>query len=88
MLEERVEITIDNINANTKTISIASDTVVLRDGIEIARSRNRCAFYPGQIADVKVFTGWNDATPEVIYLNAIWTPEVIAAYQDLLNQGA
>jgi len=89
MLEEQLQISIDNINTATKTISIAKDTVILRDGVEISRDRFRCAFYPGQVEDVKVFTGWSNETPEVIYLNAIWTPEVIAAYQDLLNnQGA
>lgn len=87
MFEERQEIIIDNINVSTKTISIAKDSVVLRDGIEIARDRNRCAFHPGQIEEVKIYTGWDDSTPEVIYLNSVWTQEVIDAYQLLLNEG-
>lgn len=86
MLEERQEIIIDNINVTTKTISIAKDTVVLRDGVEITRDRNRCAFFPGQIAEVKAYMGVDDSAPEIVYLNAIWTQEVIDAYNAYLEQ--
>jgi len=86
MLEEQLQISIDNINTTTKTISIKKVNIIIKDGVEISRADPlRCAFYPGQIEDVKTFTGWNDLAPEVIYLNAIWTPEVIDAYQLLLS---
>lgn len=87
MLIQQDQIIIDNINATTKSISINKFSVILSDGVKISQTQPlTCAFLPGQIEDVKVFTGWNDETPEVIYLNSVWTSEVIAAYQNLLNQ--
>jgi hypothetical protein len=84
MLTEQLEIMIDNINASNKTISVAKDTIVLRDGVEISRSRHRCAFAPGDLDAVKAYTGFTDASPEIVYLNAIWTPDVVSEYQALI----
>lgn len=77
MLTENILLPIfSDINPNTKTVSIAKVTVILRDGVEVSRSEHRCAFYPGQIDAVKVYIG-ADSSPEIDYLNAIWTQEVI-----------
>jgi len=73
-----------DINPNTKSVSIAIDTVVLRNGIEIARERLRRAFVPGEIEDVKEFVGV-ESSPEIEYLEAIWTTEVIEAFNASLS---
>lgn len=76
-----------DINPNLKTVSVAIDTVIYRDDVEISRERNRRAFVPGQLDDVKDFIGINES-PEITYLDAIWTQEVIAEYnaqQELLG---
>lgn len=80
MLEE-LELTpiFTDINPITKTISIAKDTIVKKDGIEIARNRHRRAFAPGDIEKVKEYLGI-DTSPEIIYLESIWTQEVIDNY--------
>jgi len=75
-----------DINPNTKSVSIAIDTVVLRDGVEIARERLRRAFVPGEIEDVKEFVGV-ESSPEIEYLEAIWTTEVIEAFNASLLEG-
>lgn len=87
MIEEQTQISMLNINTTLKTLSIAIDEVALKNGKEIARERDMSAFVPGQIDAVKAFTGWDDSTPEIIYLNSVWTQDVIDAYQLLLNQG-
>lgn len=87
MLSEQTIIQIDNINVTLKTLSIHKILIVLRDGVEISRGNpHSCAFYPGQIEAVKTFTGWDDLTPEIIYLNSIWTQEVIDAYDQIIEQ--
>ncbi len=74
-----------DINPNTKTISCAIDTIVLKDSVEIARTRDRRAFVPGEIEQFKQYVGAT-SSPEIDYLNAIWTADVISAYQQsLLN---
>ena len=75
-----------DLNPITKTVSIAIDTVVLRDGVEIARERLRRAFVPGDIENVKEFTGV-ESSPELDYLDAIWTIEVIEAFNASLLEG-
>lgn len=82
---EKIETIIDNINTTNKTISIAKDKVVLKDDVEIARQRHRCAFAPGDIEAVKEYLGIEESA-EIDYLNAIWTEQVVADYQASLNQ--
>lgn len=79
MLTEESTFIIDNINTETKTISVTIMLIVRRDGVEIARSNNACAFYPGQIEEVKAYIGVTDS-PEITYLQSIWTQDVIDAY--------
>ena len=84
LTEEKLPAIFTDINPILKTVSVAIDTVINKDDVEIARSRHRCAFVPGQIEEVKAYTGLSDESPEIIYLNSIWTPEVIQAYNDLI----
>lgn len=77
--EEILQPILTDIDPNTKTISVAIDSVLRRDGVIVARSRDRRAFTPGQIQDVRAYIGV-DESPEIDYLNAIWTQEVIDAY--------
>lgn len=87
MITQTQEISICNINTNTNTISISKCDIFLNDGIEIARSQPWMrAFVPGEIDGVKEATGWSDATPEIIYLNSIWTQDVIDAYNAMLAE--
>lgn len=87
MLTSTETIIIDTINTTTKTISIQKQTVIKNNDVVIATGEPiRRAFVPGEIDEVKVFTGWNDETPEIIYLNSIWTEEVIDAYRNNLHE--
>jgi hypothetical protein len=61
--------------SNNKTISIAKDTLIYKDNIQVAKTRHRCSFMPGEIAAVKEYTGLADDSPEIVYLNAIWAEE-------------
>lgn len=86
MLTEQVLTPIfSDINPNDKTVSVAIVTLILKDGVELSRSEHRCAFAPGQIDAVKAYIG-ADSSPEIDYLNAIWTKDVISAYLASINQ--
>ena len=62
----------------TNTIQIRTATIIERDGIEISRTFHRHVVAPGN--DVST----EDPKVQAI-ANAIWTPEVIAAYQALVE---
>jgi len=62
----------------TNTIQIRTATIIERDGIEISRTFHRHVVVPGD--DVST----EDPKVQAI-ANAIWTPEVIAAYQALVE---
>jgi hypothetical protein len=68
---DQIEITENN------HIQVRTATIIEKDGIELTRTFHRCAFYPG--SDVSN----EDAKVQAI-ANAIWTSEVIAAYQALI----
>lgn len=55
-------------------LQVRESTVVLRDGVEIAKTFHRWAFEPG--SDVSAMPDHVQAIAA-----AAWTPEVIAAYQ-------
>ena len=55
-------------------IQVRTATIIEKDEVELTRTFHRCAFYPG--SDVSN----EDAKVQAI-ANAIWTAEVIAAYQ-------
>lgn len=84
LTEEKLQPIFTDINPNTKTISVAMDSVIKKDGVEVSRSRERCAFVPGDIEGVKAYTGLGDDAPEIVYLNSIWSAEVIAAQKVLV----
>lgn len=71
-----------DINPETKTVSITRVTIVKKDGIEIARSSNTRAFMPGDIEEVKIYLGVQES-PEITYLESIWTQEAIDAWNAL-----
>ena len=60
--------------SETNHIQVRTATIIQKDGAELTRTLHRCTFYPG--SDVSN----EDAKVQAI-ANAIWTAEVIAAYQ-------
>lgn len=60
------------------SIQVRTATIIEKDGIELTRSFHRHVKHPGQ--DVSE----EDARVQAV-ANAIWTPEVIAAYQALIQ---
>ena len=81
MLTKEVQLSKFEVNTNTKTLSIRLDTVIKENDIVISRAPDRRAFVPGDIAGVKEYIGSADC-PEVVYLESIWTDEVIAEYKE------
>lgn len=70
------------IDGEVRTISITIDTIVTDDVLgEIARRSVMRLFEPGDINIVKAWTGIGDQNPYIVFLNALWTPAVIAAWQ-------
>ncbi len=69
---------IDSITVDSRgVLSIREATVVAEDGAEIARSYHRHTLAPGDdLAD--------QGARVVAIASAVWTPEVIQAYQDRL----
>ena len=61
------------VNEN-KSIGVRRSDVVLKDGVELARSYHRSLFNPG--ADVS-----SEVQEVQDVAAAVWTPEVIAAYE-------
>ena len=57
-----------------QTISIRTTTVVEEDGVELARNHHRHVVHPGDDVSGEVQEVQDIAA-------ALWTPEVIAAYQ-------
>ena len=68
---DQIEIT------ETNHIQVRTATIIEKDGTELTRTFSRCAFYPG--SDVS-----NEDPKVQAVANAIWTAEVIAAYQALI----
>ena len=84
--EKKLQPIFTDIDPNTRTVSVALDSIILRDGVQISKRRHRCAFVPGQLEELKRVTGLSDDSAEVRYLNALWTPEVIRAHEALTAQ--
>lgn len=82
MYTEEILASFHDINPQTKTISITAITIVKKDGVEIARASNTRAFQPGDIELVKAYIGVNES-PEITYLESIWTQEAIDAWNGL-----
>ena len=61
-----------------QTIQLRTATIVERDGVEVGRQYHREVFHPG--SDVSAAPGEVQAIA-----GALWTPEVIAAYEASLD---
>jgi hypothetical protein len=71
--------TIDKIEVlENGIIQIRQATIVERDGVELARTYHRWSLTPGQD-----LAGQEQRVIDIA--NAVWTTEVISAYQALLN---
>lgn len=84
MLTKETQLSRFEINQENKTISIRLDTVIKENDVELSRSCHRTAFVPGQIEDVKAYLGVEDSA-EIQYLNSIWTAQVIADYEAMIQ---
>ena len=68
--------TIDRVEVvDLGNLQVRESTVVMRDGVEIAKTFHRWAFAPG--SDISAMPGHVQAIAA-----AAWTPEVVAAYQE------
>jgi hypothetical protein len=65
---DQIEIT------ETNYSQVRTATIIKKDEVELTRTFNRCSFYPG--SDIS-----NEDPKVQAVANAIWTDEVIAAYQ-------
>jgi len=59
------------------TVQVRTATIIEKDGVELTRTFHRHVVSPGE--DIS-----NEDPKVQAIANAIWTPEVIAAYQALL----
>jgi hypothetical protein len=59
------------------TVQVRTATIIERDGVELTRTFHRHVVSPGE--DIS-----NEDPKVQAIANAIWTPEVIAAYQALI----
>lgn len=66
------------VNEN-KSIGVRRSDIVSEDGVELARSYHRSAFMPGSDVSAEVQEVKDVAA-------AVWTPEVIAAYEASLSE--
>jgi hypothetical protein len=57
------------------TIQVRQAEVITRDGIEVTRTFHRWVRHPGDTA------AQSDPAPVPAIANAVWTAEVVAAYQ-------
>ena len=72
------KIIIDKIEVvETNSIQVRTATIIEKDGVEIARTYHRHVKHPGE--DIT-----NEDLKVQAIANAIWTEEVIAAYQALI----
>ncbi len=80
MLVKTQKFTVNNLNLDTKTLSISRFDVITDDGVVISTGQPHTqAFVPGDIEAVKSYIGLTDS-PEITYLQSIWTQEVIDAW--------
>jgi hypothetical protein len=60
-----------------RCIEVLKITIIYRDGTEISRVNHRHVLAPGDLLD-------GQHSEVIATANALWTPEVIQEYQDLL----
>lgn len=73
-----------DMNPETKTLSIRMDTVLKEDGVELSRNSHRCTYVPGEVDRVMTLMGAD--APEIAYLKAVWTKQVIADYKAMIAE--
>jgi hypothetical protein len=70
-----------DVDVENWAISIAFIPVINKDNVEYLRGKlHRRAFVPGQIEDVKAFTGLDNTNKHIKYINSLWTQQVIDEY--------
>ena len=84
MITKEIDTARFEMNLESKSLSIRLDTVIKEDGLELSRKSHRCSFVPGDILRVKEYLGINKS-PELDYLAAIWTDEVIEEYKAMIE---
>lgn len=84
MITQSIHFSIDNMDPEFKSISICKLTIIKDGDNEIARGRDRKAFIPGEIDEVKSYIELTEG-PEIDYLQSIWTQEVIDTYNQKFN---
>ena len=86
MLTKETLCAFHDINPSTKTVSISLISVFKDNGVEIGRNPlHTRAFHPGEIEEVKAYIGVSES-PEITYLQTIWTQDVINAWEESKNQ--
>jgi hypothetical protein len=69
-------ITIDKVETlQDGTLQIRQAEIITKDGVEVTRTFNRWVRHPGDTA------AQSDPAPVPAIANAVWTSEVISAYQ-------
>lgn len=87
MITKEINLARFEMNPENKTLSIRRDTIIKEDGVELSRSYHRCAYVPGDIDKVREYLGVEES-PEITYLESVWTDEVIAAYKEKIEPSA
>lgn len=86
----KYNIIIDTIEPLKKSLSIKIEGWYVDENEELKIIRERRAFLPGQIDDVNTwldeFAPNTDKTDTLNVLNAMWTQEIIDAYNKLLEE--
>jgi hypothetical protein len=84
--QEKIAVTISDVEPILKTVSVCIATLLVNENTVIATlSKVRQAFAPGDIQKVKDFIGMEDS-PEIRYLNDIWTQDVIDSYNTFVQE--
>ena len=80
LTKETLPAIFDSIDPYLKTVSVLIRTVYKDNGVIVSSNDMRRAFVPGEIEGVKEWIGLQES-PEISYLESVWTPEVIQAYE-------
>lgn len=75
------------IDLENNTVSVRKDYVIVDDatGEVVARDLHRRAFIPGDLEKVKSYIQ-KQSGKEIDFLEKMWTPEVIEAYNRKINE--
>lgn len=79
MITKEIVVSKFEIDTESNIASIRTDTIIKENGVEISRSFHRCTYVPGDIDIAAKCLGID--SPEIAYLNLIWTPEAIEYFR-------